>query len=102
MADYQFGPATGTVTSVNDAAADTTILAANGQRKGATVYNDSTSILYLLVAAGTASTTNFSIKMGPGDIYELPRWAGNGCYTGIIKGIWSADASGAALITEYV
>jgi hypothetical protein len=93
-------PATGTQTSIADVAADATILAANTARKGATIYNDSSSLLYLLVGAGTSSTTVFTVKMAPDDFYELPMMLG-GVYTGIIKGIWSADSTGSARVTEF-
>lgn len=92
-------PATGTITSVNDAAASTTILASNANRKGATVFNDSTSILYLALSNTTASTTVYSVQVPAGGYYELPV-CDCGVYTGILVGIWSADASGAARITE--
>lgn len=91
---------TGTQSSVNDTNADATILAANTSRKGATIFNDSTSILYLLLASGTASATNFSVRVKASGFYELPPMQG-GVYTGVIKGIWSADASGAARVTEF-
>lgn len=87
---------TGTVTSVNDTNADATILAANTARYGASVYNDSTVVLYLLVGAGTASATNYTVKLQPDDYYEVPYG-----YTGILKGIWASDASGAARVTEW-
>jgi hypothetical protein len=89
-------PTMGTQSSVSDTATSTTILAANPNRQGATIYNDSTSILYLLLATGTASATNMSVPLAPADYYEVPT-----VYTGIIVGIWSADASGAARVTEF-
>lgn len=94
------GPTTGTAASVNDGAASVTVLALNTSRRGATFYNDSTSTLYLLIATGTASATNYSVQMGPGAYFELPTWP-RGVYTGDIKGIWSSDASGAVRVTEY-
>lgn len=93
--------ATGTVTSVNDTNTDTTILAANTARKGASIFNDSTQILFLLCAAGTSSSTNYSIQIPAGGYFELPLLSGGGVYTGILKGIWAADASGAARVTEF-
>lgn len=96
----QTGPATGTQSDVSDAAADTVILAANPSRKGACFFNDSTSILYLLLANETASSTNYSVQVGPGGYYELPVCQG-GVYTGVAKGLWSADASGACRVTEF-
>lgn len=88
---------TGTLTTVNDTASSTTILAANASRRGATIWNDSTATLYLLLASGTASATNASLSLLPGETFLLE----NGEYTGIIVGIWSADASGAARVTEF-
>lgn len=98
--DFTGGPATGTITSVNDTNADTTILAANTNRKGATVYNDSTALLYLALASTTSSATNYTVQVPAGGFYELPMMEG-GVYTGVIKGIWASDASGAARVTEF-
>lgn len=94
------GPSVGTITSVNDAATSTTLLAANTSRKGVTIYNDSTSLLYLALADVTASATVYSAQVPAGVLYEMPLMQG-GVYTGIIKGIWASDASGAARITEF-
>lgn len=91
------GAATATLTNVNDTASSTTLLAANADRKGAIIVNDSTSILYLKYGA-TASATSFSYKLNAGATWEMPQPP----YTGIIDGISSADASGAARITEVV
>lgn len=85
---------TATVTSVSDSAVNQTLLAANANRLGATVHNDSASILYLKLGA-TASTTSFTTKLFQDDYYEVPFG-----YTGQIDGIWSADSTGAARITE--
>lgn len=85
---------TPTQTSVNDTASSTTLIASNANRLGATVFNDSTVVLYLKLGA-TASTTSFSIKLDPSDYYEIPFG-----YTGVVDGIWASDASGAARITE--
>lgn len=86
----------GTLTSVADAATDATILALNTSRLGASIYNDSTEILYLLMSNATSSSTNFSVKLQPDGYFEIP--AG---YTGVIKGIWANNASGSARVTEY-
>ena len=91
---------TATVTSVADSAASVTVLASNASRLGATVYNDSDQILYLKLGA-TASTSSFTVVLdkksanGVGGYYEVP--AG---YTGILDGIWAADSTGSARITE--
>lgn len=87
--------ATGTQTSVAGAAVDTSILASNANRKGATVYNDSTAILYLLVGTGAASNTVYTLQIAGGGYYEVPFG-----YTGQIRGIW-ASATGNARIVEF-
>ena len=87
-------PQTGTQTSVASSASDTTVLAANANRIGCTVYNDSTAILYLLLAVGTSTNTNYTVQVAAGGYYEAPYG-----YAGIIKGLW-ASATGNARITE--
>jgi len=87
--------ATGTQTSVAASASDVTILAANENRKGAAIYNDSSAVLYLLLASGTSSTTNHTVQVAGGWLYEVPFG-----YTGVIKGIW-ASATGSARVTEF-
>lgn len=91
--------ATATITSVNDQATTVQLVAANANRRGGSIVNDSTSILYVLLGSGSASTTNFTVAIDgkttvPG-YYDIPA-----NYTGAIQGIWSADSSGAARITE--
>jgi hypothetical protein len=91
-------PATGTSSSVAASATAVTLLAANGSRKGATIYNDSSAVLYVKLGSG-ASTTSFTALLvgnggGAGGYFEVPA-----AYTGIITGIW-ASATGAARITE--
>lgn len=85
---------TATVTSVADTATSTTLLAANAGRRGASIYNDSASDLYVKLGT-TASTTSFTVKLAQDDYFEVPAF-----YAGIIDGIWSADSTGAARITE--
>lgn len=88
--------ATATLTNVNDTASSTSLLASTAGRLGATIFNDSTSSLYVKYGA-TASATSFTVKLDPGAYWEMPM----PIYTGAIDGIWSADASGAARITEF-
>lgn len=95
-------PTTGTATrtSVNDQATATTILAANTSRKMAIIVNDSTADLY--VGLGSNPTTSDFSYFLPGKVgnqmsqLELPLPV----YTGLIAGIWSADSTGAARVTE--
>lgn len=88
-------PATGTPTNVASSATSVTVLAANVARQGATVYNDSTAILYLLLSTGgTASTTAYTVQVPAQGYYEVPFR-----YTGALIGIW-ASAAGSARVTE--
>jgi len=81
------------LTNVASSASNVTILALNAQRKGATIYNDSTQILYLKLGA-TASATSFTAKIPSESYYVIPAE-----YTGIVDGIW-ASANGNARVTE--
>lgn len=95
--------ATGTtVTSVNSSATSVTLLAANPRRTAASIYNDSSAVLYLKLGA-TASTSSYSIQIAAGGYYELPATnrAISGVYAGVVDGIW-ASAIGAARITESI
>jgi hypothetical protein len=86
-------PATSTTHSVVGSATNVVLLASNTTRLGATIYNDSSALLYVKLGA-TASTTDFTIKMFPLGYYEIPYG-----YTGEIDGIWSS-ALGHARIDE--
>ncbi len=83
-----------TSTPVAAAATATQLLAANASRKFATIFNDSTDTLYVDFA-NTVSTADYSVKMGPGDYYELAV-----PYTGAIHGIWTGT-NGGAKVTEF-
>lgn len=82
------------VTSVAASTSNVTLLAANSNRLGASVYNDSNKDLYLKLGA-TASTSSFTVKVRRGAFYEV---AFN--YAGIIDGIWDSGVSGSARVTE--
>jgi hypothetical protein len=87
---------TGANTSVADNAASTTILASNTARLGATVYNDSSATLYLLLGSTAASTTNYTCRVASMGYYEVPFG-----YTGQLTGIWASDPNdGSARVTE--
>ncbi|HNC58450.1 MAG TPA: hypothetical protein PLP33_23690 [Leptospiraceae bacterium] len=84
------------VVSVARNAASTTILAANGYRNGASIFNDSNAVLYLRLSAGTASSTSYSTKLGAQSYFEVPT-----NYSGAITGIWASAGIGNAYVTEY-
>jgi hypothetical protein len=70
-----------------------TIIPSNASRLGATVYNDSTAICYLMLGA-FASTTNFAVQMLPNSYYEVPFG-----WTGVLTAVW-ASATGNARWVE--
>ena len=87
---------TATLANVADSATSVTLQASNTARKGWACFNDSTEILYIKFGA-TASTTSFVAAVPASGLYEMPM----PIYTGIIDGIWAANASGSARVTEY-
>jgi hypothetical protein len=93
------GAATGTTAQVAGSATAVTILAANTSRRGATIVNDSSAILYLILSSTTPTSAVYTValdgKSAVGAYYEVPFG-----YTGIIKGIW-ASATGNAVVTEF-
>lgn len=91
------GSTTANITSVSSSASSVAILAANPNRRGASVVNTSSAILYLRMDGGTATaTTGHSVQMASNTYFEVPFG-----YTGAISGIW-ASSNGQANITEYV
>lgn len=85
---------TGTQSSVAGSASAVTLLVANAARVGATFFNDSTAICYLILSSTTPTTSAYTVQLGPYDYYEVPAR-----YTGIVKGIW-ASATGNMRVTE--
>jgi hypothetical protein len=90
----QARPSTSTVTRVSASITSTSIIVANASRRDLLLYNESTSILYLLFGTGVASVTNYTIQIAGGGYYEVSYG-----YTGALKGIWLA-ANGAVQVTE--
>jgi hypothetical protein len=85
---------TATLTNVASSATSVNVVAANSQRIGCIIYND--SIQGLLIKYGaTASATSFTYRIGPGETWEMPTpiWVGQ------IDGIWDA-ANGNARVTD--
>lgn len=92
------GGGTGTLSNVSGSASSVTLLAANSARRGATITNDSSALLYVKFGA-TASTSSYTVVItgasaAPFAYYEVPFG-----YSGIITGIW-ASATGNARVTE--
>jgi hypothetical protein len=89
-----FRASSSTVTLVASRDTNGVILATNLMRKMATVYNNSTSVLFIKYGA-EAALNSFTLKIGAGDYLELPY----PCYTGQIDGFWEA-INGNAMVTE--
>lgn len=84
---------TATLANVAGSASSVTLIASNANRRGATIQNDSTAILYVKFGS-SASSTSYTVKMTADSYYEVPFG-----YTGIITGIW-VSATGSARVTE--
>ncbi len=96
--DFGTTPATaGAATDVLNAVADGQVLAANVNRKGASIFNDDTygTGATAHIALGfTASATAFTVKLPPQGLYELPSG-----YTGVVRR-YSTAATGTLRVTE--
>lgn len=66
---------------------NTSILASNANRLGATIYNEGASTCFMKLGA-TASTTSYSCQIASGGYYEVPFE-----YTGAIDGITSSGTA---------
>lgn len=86
------GSSSSSVTSVSDTASSTTLLSSNTSRKEAVIQNDSDQVLYIKFGA-TASATDYTARLIQYGILTT-------AYTGRIDGIWAANSTGAARITE--
>jgi hypothetical protein len=85
---------TGATTSVASVTTATSLLAASASRLGATIYNESTSNLSVLLGAGTVSNTVYTVRIAPNGYYQVPS-----SFAALkVDGIWSA-ANGSARIT---
>jgi hypothetical protein len=91
------GPRTAVVTSASMSdAASASVVAANGDRAGLVVTNESDGVLYLKEGTG-ASSTSYTYAVLPGERHEFPV----PCYTGAVEGRLASGASNAqARITE--
>jgi hypothetical protein len=81
----------GTITSFTSTSS-AVLKASNSNRKLLTVFNEGGGTLFILLGSGTASTTNYSLRILSGDYYELEK------YTGEVNAIFGT--AGTAKITE--
>lgn len=82
------------VASVGPAGPAAVLIAANANRLGLQIHNESTSVLVGAYGAG-ATTSSYTFKIQPGYTWEKP----DDGYTGVITAVWEA-ANGNARITE--
>lgn len=87
--------ATGTQTNPSLSTTSATVLAAATTRRGATIFNGSTSILYLRLSATAASTTVYTVKLQPDEYYEVPSY-----YNGDITGILNTGSTTLVQVTQ--
>jgi hypothetical protein len=80
---------------IDSTTASQKLLSANSNRKGVTIENSDANRLHVLMDSGTASTTNYSFSLAQNDSAVLQ------FYTGELNGIWAADGSGSAFVTEW-
>ena len=88
---------TPTTTSVASSTSSVLLLAANANRKGVSIYNESTAILRIS-HSNPATNNNHFATLQPGGFYGEDQQAYT---TGAICGIWSA-ANGTAQVRELV
>jgi hypothetical protein len=92
IAALKSGTATKTATAANTS--QVTVLAANANRKGATIANTDDNILYVDTVTGVTAT-DFMYALSKNQTVEIP--AG---YTGAIYGVWATAGSGGARARE--
>ena len=85
----------GTTSAISSVTASSTpgLLLAAGTRFGATIYNDSTGLLYVALGS-TVSTANYTLQMAAASYFETPFM-----FSGAIHGVWSTN-NGQARITS--
>jgi hypothetical protein len=70
-----------------------TIATASTGRLGCTIFNSGPGNLHVTLGTATTSTSVFTVRLSPGDYYEVPF-----NYTGLIGGIFAT--AGTAEVTE--
>lgn len=81
-------------TNISLTTSESILLPANSNRKGATIFNNSTTAIAYLNFGTTVSTTDFIIAMPPNSYYEVPFK-----YTGRIM-IIASSATGFVTVSE--
>jgi hypothetical protein len=92
--DAKLSASVGTITPVNRSGSSVPLLAANANRKGLILYNNSGAYAYVAFAA-TASETAFSVRIAPNSGYESSQ-----TYRGPVSAVWASAGSGQMQVTE--
>lgn len=89
---------TATITTVADNAASVQLIAANTGRRGLTIVNTSSAILYIAFGATAVIATAHTARIAAsGGEWTMP----DPVYTGAINGIWATDpGDGVAILTQ--
>lgn len=74
----------------------TLFLASNPDRRKIIIFNQSTAVLYVLLEAAGATTSFYTVAIGPSSSYEF-----SFAYVGPVSGVWQS-VNGQALVTEVV
>jgi len=92
----QFQASTVNRRAVAASATSVAIAAADPERVGLSIYNNSTTTLYVGLGTVAASLSDFTVAVPVGGFYEVPTgWAGFA-----VQGIWAGSPTGNAQITE--
>lgn len=86
---------TSATTRVATSTSAVTLLAANANRVGCTVWNESSEQMYLLLGTGTPSATAYTIIVAANGYYEVPFG-----WTGAVQAVL-ASGTGQAEMTEF-
>lgn len=89
-------PGSAATVSIFTAVTSTQLIASNSARKSLEIENATNTQLYILKGAGTASSTNRTIRLGPGDVWLISN------YSGALTAVLSTTPVGQVNVTETV
>lgn len=90
-------PATSTVTAIAQTTSSVVLAASDPTRIGLAIYNDSNRVVFVRLAPGPATLSNWSVRLSRNDYYELPFPV----YTGEVTAIWASGSGGFARVTSF-
>ena len=88
-------PTVASVQAISASVTALTLFATTSSRVGATIWNESSSRLYVAIGQG-AATNRFSFKIAPYGYWEMPPKG----WGGAISGVWEA-ATGSAYCSQW-